>query len=119
METDAAVVQRQTGFGDATGCTTMSAERMRFAAGTDISPLLQGLPDDACQVPHWGYVLEGAIEVRYTDDSEEVDEAGDLFYWPPGHTIRANDDAEIVMFSPQAEHSAVIDHISATVSEGP
>jgi len=117
METDAAVVQRQTGFGDATGCTTMSAERMRFAAGTDISPLLQGLPDDACQVPHWGYVLEGAIEVRYTDDSEEVDEAGDLFYWPPGHTAAVEEETEIVLFSPQAEHREVFEHMRSKLDD--
>jgi hypothetical protein len=46
-----------------------------------------------------------------------VTETGELFYWPPGHTIRANDDSEIVMFSPQDEHAAVIDHIRDQVSE--
>lgn len=111
METDAAAVQQQSGFGDASGFTTMSAERMRFAPGTDISPLLEGLPEDACQVPHWGYVLEGAIEIRYTDGSEEVDEAGDLFYWPPGHTASVEEETEIILFSPQAEHREVFAHM--------
>lgn len=25
----------------------------------DIAPLLEGLPNDMCQCPHWGYVLKG------------------------------------------------------------
>lgn len=113
METPDAVVQQQSDFGDATEFTTMSAERMRFAAGTDISPLLEGLPDDACQVPHWGYVMDGVITIRYTDGSEEVDEAGDVFYWPPGHTARVDEDAELVMFSPQDEHREVFEHMAS------
>lgn len=35
----------------------------------------------------------------------------DLFYWPPGHNVRVDADAEIAMFSPQREHSLVIDHL--------
>ncbi len=37
--------------------------------------------------------------------------ASDLFYWPPGHNVKVEADAEIVMFSPQREHSHVIDHM--------
>lgn len=37
--------------------------------------------------------------------------ANDLFYWPPGHNVKVDADAEIIMFSPQHEHSAVIDHM--------
>ena len=32
----------------------------------DLAPMLKGLPDDACQCPHWGYVLSGQLTVRYT-----------------------------------------------------
>jgi hypothetical protein len=28
---------------------------------TDLTPLLQGLPNDQCPSPHWGYVLKGSI----------------------------------------------------------
>ena len=38
--------------------------------------------------------------------------SGDLFYWPPGHTVKVGQDAEIILFSPQDEHSEVIDHIA-------
>jgi len=38
--------------------------------------------------------------------------AGDLFYWPPGHTVKADADAESGLFSPQHEHTPVMDHIN-------
>ena len=28
-----------------------------FDQDIDATPLLKGLPDDACSCPHWGYVL--------------------------------------------------------------
>ena len=37
--------------------------------------------------------------------------AHDLFYWPPGHNVKVDADAEIIMFSPQREHSHVINHM--------
>ena len=41
---------------------------------------------------------------------------GDFFYWPPGHSVRVETDAELVMFSPQAEHGPVLDHILAKMA---
>ncbi|WP_435358906.1 cupin domain-containing protein [Haloarchaeobius sp. DFWS5] len=113
VDTPDAVARQQMDFGDTSGYGELSGEYFTFASGTDITPLLAGLEDDLCQCPHWGYVLEGTLTASYADGSEEVTETGDLFYWPPGHTIRANDESEIVMFSPQEEHAAVIDHILA------
>ena len=34
-----------------------------FAQDIDATPLLKGLPDDSCQCPHWGYVLEGRADL--------------------------------------------------------
>ena len=117
MDTPDAVVQQRLDFGDATEFTGFSAERMQFSAGTDIAPLLEGLPDDTCQVPHWGYVLDGAMNVSYADGSEEVDAAGDLFYWPPGHSVAVEEDSEIILFSPQEEHREVFDHMAAKMAD--
>ena len=47
------------------------------------------------------------------DGRTETVTADDLFYWPPGHNVKVDADAEIVMFSPQHEHTAVIDHMIA------
>ncbi len=58
-----------------------------------------------------GYLLQGQITVTYADGTEEVVNSGDLFYWSPGHTVRVGEDAEVILFSPQDEHSKVIDHM--------
>ena len=111
IDVPGAVARQQTGFGDATGFGKISGEYFSLGAGTDIAPLLQGLQDDLCQAPHWGYLLQGQLEVAYRDGSQETVRTGDLFYWPPGHTVKAGEDSEVVLFSPQHEHSQVIDHM--------
>ena len=115
IDVPGATARQKGGFGDVSGYETMGAEYFSFGAGTDITELLQGLDGDLCQSPHWGYVVKGAITALYADGSEETSSTGDLFYWPPGHSVRAEDDTDIVMFSPQDEHGAVIDHIKRQV----
>lgn len=111
IDAPGAVARQQVNFGDATGYGKISGEYFSLAAGTDISPLLQGLEGDLCQSPHWGYLLQGQVTVTYADGTEEVVNGGDLFHWPPGHTIKVGEDAQVILFSPQHEHSEVIDHI--------
>jgi hypothetical protein len=82
-----------------------------LGAGTDLAPVLQGLPHDACPFPHWGYMLKGAVRVRYTDDREDVIRAGEVFYLPPGHTAVFEEDSAMVEFSPQREYDEVLAHI--------
>ena len=89
----------------------MGAEYFSLAAGTDIAPLLVGLEDDLCQSPHWGYVIDGDVVSRYTDGASDRCRTGDVFFWPAGHSVRVEQDAEIILFSPQVEHGAVIDHL--------
>lgn len=106
-----AVVRQQMNFGDATGYGTIGAEYFSLSAGVDIAMLLQGLENDLCQSPHWGYLLEGELTVTYADGTEEVVHEQELFYWPPGHSVRVSRDAEVILFSPQREHGIVIDHL--------
>jgi hypothetical protein len=106
-----AVARQKMDFGDAYGYGKISGEYFSLAAGTDIAPLLQGLEGDLCQSPHWGYLLQGEITVTYANGDEEVVRSNDLFYWPPGHTVKVGQDAEVVLFSPQHEHGLVIDHM--------
>jgi len=77
----------------------------------DTTPLFQGLEGDLCQCPHWGFVLRGQLTTTDSKGVRETVDANDLFYWPPGHNVKVDADAEIVMFSPQREHSQVIDHM--------
>ena len=107
-----AVARQTTGFGDASGLGSIAAEHYQLAAGTDLSPLLQGLEDNLCQAPHWGYLIEGEVTVSFKDGSEEKPRSGDLFYWSPGHTVRAEKDTEMVLFSPEHEHNPVLDHVN-------
>lgn len=111
IDAPGAVARVQTEFGDATGYGKISGEYFSLGAGADIAPLLKGLEGDLCQAPHWGYILQGELTVTYADASEEVIKSGDLFYWPPGHTVRVAEDAEIILFSPQDEHVKVLDHM--------
>jgi hypothetical protein len=106
-----AVARQQTDFGDAAGYGKISGEYFSLGAGTDIAPLLQGLQGDLCQSPHWGYLMQGEVTVTYADGSQEAVTGGDLFYWPPGHTVKVGKDAEVILFSPQHEHTEVIDHM--------
>jgi hypothetical protein len=108
-----ATARQLTDFGDATGFGAISGEYFSLGAGTDIAPLLQGLTDDACHAPHWGYVISGEVVVNYIDGTEETCSGSDLFYWPPGHSVRVAEDAEVILFSPQAEHTHVMDHMVA------
>ncbi len=49
--------------------------------------------------------------MTYGDGEQETIDGGDLFYWRPGHTVKVDEDAEVVLFSPQHEHSQVIAHM--------
>ena len=116
MEIPGAVIRQRTDFGSVSGFGQISGECFTLAAGVDTSPLFQGLDGDMCQCPHWGFVLRGKLTTTDAIGVEESVKANDLFYWPPGHNVRVDDDAEIVMFSPQHEHSHVIDHMIRKVS---
>ena len=111
IDVPGAKARQQTGFGDVSGYNQMGAEYFSFGAGTDLTELLHGLEGDMCQCPHWGYVLTGAVTAIYTDGEEETSKTGDLFYWPPGHSVRAEEATDIILFSPEKEHGMVLDHV--------
>lgn len=110
-EIPGAVVRQRKGFGDASGLGEISGEYFTLAAGVDTTPLFMGLEGDLCQCPHWGFVLQGQLTTTGATGEQETVRAHDLFYWPPGHNVKVDLDAEIVMFSPQHQHSHVIDHM--------
>ena len=81
----------------------------------DLAPMLAGLPGGTCSCPHWGYLLAGRMVVTY-GDHDEVIEAGDAFYMPPGHTPAADAGTEFVMFSPAEQLAATDAAIKAALS---
>ncbi len=116
IDAPGAVARQQPDFGDPSAFSTLGAEYFSLGKGTDIAPLLTGLTDDACHSPHWGFIISGELVVYYTGGTEETCSSQDLFHWPAGHSIRVVEDAEVVMFSPQDEHGAVMDHMLATMA---
>ena len=56
--------------------------------------------------------LAGEVVVTYTDGKSDTCRESDLFYWPPGHSVRVVRDAEVILFSPHHEHAHVMDHMT-------
>ncbi len=61
-------------------------------------------------------MISGQVVVAYTDGTEETCSGQDVFFWPAGHSVRVTDDAELILFSAQAEHTAVIDHMLVKIA---
>lgn len=114
IQAPGAVARQLRDFGIAQG--EIGAEYFSLGAGADLAPLLTGLAGDACHAPHWGYMIQGDVVISYTDGSTEHCTTGDVFFWPSGHSVRVEQDAELIMFSPQASHGLVMDHIAAKLA---
>lgn len=89
----------------------MTSAYMEYPTGLDFTPLLEGLERDHCQCPHSGYVIEGRIRVNYEDGTEETVNAGELYYWPAGHTVFVEEAVKMVEFSPHDQMSQVLTHV--------
>ncbi len=85
--------------------------------GTDFTPLLKGLNNDSCHSPHWGYVMEGRIQLIYDDGKQEEVGAGEVFYWPAGHTAIVLEDLKFLELSPTKEYTEVITHVGKKMAE--
>ncbi len=87
-----------------------------YAEDSDPADLFKGLPDDRCQSAHWGYVLSGKVAFRYAD-REELYEAGDAYYAPPGHTPLFYAGTEIVEFSPTGELGRTMEVVTKNMDQ--
>jgi len=96
----------------------MAIGYLELPAGTDFTPMFVGLPNDACHCPHWGYVLKGAVHVKYIDGKVEVTKAGEVFYWPGGHTGWVEEDTVFIDFSPEKEFQEVMAHMAKVMEAG-
>jgi hypothetical protein len=99
--------------------TTADGYTMGFTTireDSDLAPALAALPGGQCACPHWGYVAKGRLVFTF-GDHDEVYEAGDAFYTPPGHTPAADAGTEFVMFSP-ADLLAVTEAAIAKAMQG-
>ena len=71
----------------------------RWQAGLDTAEMFKDLPGGACQEPHWGYVVRGAVTMRYTDGGSDTLSAGQAYYIRPGHNAHVDEDVELVEFT--------------------
>lgn len=78
----------------------------------DPAPLFAGLPDDHCQCPHWGYVLEGRLIYRYDDGTEDVIGPGEAYYIRPGHLPLLTAGTRVVEFSPSEDLAATFEVVA-------
>lgn len=95
------------------GGMTIAFERL--AAGVETAPLFVGLPDDACQSPHWGYVLKGRARVIGRAGQFTIS-AGQAYYLAPGHNVVIEEDAEFIEFSPTDARTATMEHAARVMA---
>ncbi|HLG00385.1 MAG TPA: hypothetical protein VI916_07930 [Acidimicrobiia bacterium] len=91
----------------------MAVRYATVPAGTDMGPVLVGLPGDRCPSPHWGVVLEGSIHLLHADGSEEVTSAGEAYHWPAGHTAWTDEDTVFIEVGPVAAMRQFGEHAKA------
>ncbi|MFC4128320.1 hypothetical protein [Nocardia rhizosphaerae] len=88
----------------------MALRHASVPAGTDFGPVLRGLPEDRCPSPHWGIVLEGSLRLEHADGTVETAQAGEVYYWPPGHTATSTEGAVFLEVGPVAQMRQFHDH---------
>lgn len=87
-----------------------------YSKDDDPAPLFAGLPDDSCQCPHWGIVLEGRLVYRYADGTQDDIGAGEAYYARPGHTPVFFARTRIAEFSPTLEFQRTMDVVRRNLS---
>jgi hypothetical protein len=89
---------------------SMAIRHASVPAGADFGPVLKGLPNDRCPSDHWGIVLEGSIHIQHADGTKETAKAGEVYFWPAGHTASTTEGTVFIEVGPQAEMRQFSDH---------
>lgn len=82
---------------------------IRLDAGLRTDPLFAGLPEDRCQCAHWGYIISGTMRVHSASGARDYD-AGEVYYWSPGHNLEAVTDTEYLEISPAQDYDILMTH---------
>jgi hypothetical protein len=117
MPKEKLAVDPRTSMRNQHGLGGMAVGYVELPGGVDFGPMFVGLPQDMCPSPHWGYVLEGAMQIKYPGGKEETIKAGEVFYWPAPHTGKVAKGVKFIDFSPSAEFAQVMDHIANKIAE--
>jgi hypothetical protein len=90
------------------------------APAVDCAPGYVGLPGGLCHCPHYGYVFKGRLRCIYpgTDWPDEIAVAGDVYFFPSGHTLVYEEPSEILELNPAAALESVMDHFERMLAGG-
>jgi hypothetical protein len=88
---------------------------IRLDGGVRTDPLFAGMPDDRCQCAHWGYIISGTMRVHGADGARDY-EAGETYYWEPGHNLEAVTDAEYLEITRSEDYDALMAHCKRVMS---
>jgi hypothetical protein len=91
----------------------MAISRTSIPKAFDLDGLLEGMPGNLCPCPHWGYLFQGRVTVKYEDGSHEEINAGDVYYIRPGHTGVMEEDSVSLDISPAGPWRELTRHIAA------
>ncbi|HRN57950.1 MAG TPA: hypothetical protein PLL71_15935 [Agriterribacter sp.] len=105
------------GFQNLSGFGGMSIGYMEVPGPADFTPFFEGLPENMCSSPHWGYLIDGALKVRYANGKEETVNAGEVFYWPAPHTGIVEKNVKFIDISPDGKFIPVMDHLAKKMTE--
>lgn len=94
----------------------MAIRHASVPAGTDLTPVLQGLPGDRCPSPHWGIILEGSITIEHADGTQETAKAGEVYHWPAGHTAHTDNGVVFIEVGPVAPMRQFGDHAKTAMA---
>lgn len=79
--------------------------------------LLEGLPNDNCPCPHWGYMLKGSMHIKFDTGEEKEVHTGEVFYFKSGHIGWVDQEAAWLEFSPEDELNEVLAHVGKKMQE--
>lgn len=89
----------------------MAIRYARIPAGSDMAPILKGLPNDRCPSAHWGMVLAGAVHMEHADGTVETVNAGEVYHWPAGHTATNDAPVEFLEVGPVEQMRQFNEHV--------
>ncbi|KPM51983.1 hypothetical protein CcI49_19790 [Frankia sp. CcI49] len=86
----------------------------------DCTPGYQGLPGGVCNCPHYGYIFSGRLRAVYpgTDWPDEVATAGDVYFFPAGHSLIYEEPSEVLELNPAAALAALMEHFEKMMADG-
>jgi hypothetical protein len=89
------------------------------APAVDCAAGYVGLPGDLCHCPHYGYVFRGRLRAIYpgTDWPDEVAEAGDVYFFPAGHTLVYEQASECLEINPAAALETLMNHFERMLGD--